>query len=72
MESWLFLLLIALIAFVAKNQSLLIASVVVLALKALPNSAKIMSWLSDKGINLGVTIISITILVPIATGQIGL
>ena len=43
-----------------------------LALKALPNSAKIMSWLSDKGINLGVTIISITILVPIATGQIGL
>ncbi|MBV4307836.1 DUF441 family protein, partial [Parabacteroides distasonis] len=63
-ESWLFLLLIALIAFVAKNQSLLIASVVVLALKALPNSAKIMSWLSDKGINLGVTIISITILVP--------
>lgn len=61
MESWLFLLLIALIAFVAKNQSLLIASVVVLALKALPNSAKIMSWLSDKGINLGVTIISITI-----------
>ncbi|MFZ4356456.1 DUF441 family protein, partial [Enterococcus gallinarum] len=41
-------------------------------LKALPNSAKIMSWLSDKGINLGVTIISITILVPIATGQIGL
>lgn len=72
MESWLFLLLIALIAFVANNQSLLIASVVVLALKALPNSAKIMSWLSDKGINLGVTIISITILVPIATGQIGL
>ena len=60
------------IAFVAKNQSLLIASVVVLALKALPNSAKIMSWLSDKGINLGVTIISITILVPIVTGQIGL
>ncbi|MGH2242593.1 DUF441 domain-containing protein, partial [Enterococcus faecalis] len=46
MESWVFLLLIALIAFVAKNQSLLIAAVLVLALKALPNSAKIMSWLS--------------------------
>ncbi|MGH2208236.1 DUF441 family protein, partial [Enterococcus faecalis] len=72
MQSWVFLLLIALIAFGAKNQSLLIASVLVLALKALPNSAKIMSWLADKGINLAVTIISITIFVPMATRQIGL
>ena len=71
MESWLFTT-DCLDCVCCKNQSLLIASVVVLALKALPNSAKIMSWLSDKGINLGVTIISITILVPIATGQIGL
>ena len=70
MESWLFTT-DCLDCVCCKNQSLLIASVVVLALKALPNSAKIMSWLSDKGINLGVTIISITILVPIA-GQIGL
>lgn len=72
MESWLFLLLIMLIAFVAKNQSLLVASIVVLGLKLLPNTEKIMDWLSNKGINLGVTIISITILVPIATGKIGL
>ena len=71
MESWLFTT-DCLDCVCCKNQSLLIASVVVLALKALPNSAKIMSWLSDKGINLGVTIISITILVPIVTGQIGL
>lgn len=72
LESWLFLLLITFIAFIAKNQSLLIASGVVLLLKLLPNTTKLITWLSDKGINVGVTIISITILLPIATGQIGL
>lgn len=72
MESWLFLLFILLIALIAKNQSLLVASIVVLLLKFLPNTEKVMDWLSNKGINLGVTIISITILLPIATGKIGL
>ncbi len=73
MESWLFLLLIALIAFVAKKSKFInCVSCCACFKKLLPNSAKIMSWLSDKGINLGVTIISITILVPIVTGQIGL
>lgn len=72
MESWLFLLLILLIAFIAKNQSLLIATAVVIVLKAIPSSGKLMDLVYAKGINWGVTIISITILIPIATGAIGL
>lgn len=70
MESWLFLGVIFLIALLAKNQSLLIATLAVLVLKALPHSDKILTLLNQKGINWGVTLISATILVPIATGDI--
>ncbi|EOH87316.1 DUF441 domain-containing protein [Enterococcus pallens] len=70
MESWLFLGIILLVALLAKNQSLLIATLAVLALKLLPQSDKILTTLNQKGINWGVTLISATILVPIATGDI--
>ncbi|MBV7389264.1 MULTISPECIES: DUF441 domain-containing protein [Enterococcus] len=70
MESWLFLGLIVAIAFFAKNQSLLIAVLAVCLLKILPNADKILTTLNQKGINWGVTLISATILVPIATGDI--
>ncbi|WP_159723200.1 DUF441 domain-containing protein [Enterococcus sp. CSURQ0835] len=70
MESWLFLGVIFLIALLAKNQSLLIATLAVLVLKVLPHSDKILTLLNQKGINWGVTLISATILVPIATGDI--
>ncbi|GCF92945.1 UPF0756 membrane protein [Enterococcus florum] len=72
MESWLFLGIIFLVALAAKNQSLLIATAAVLFLKLLPHSDKILTTLNQKGINWGVTLISATILVPIATGDIAL
>lgn len=71
MESWIFLGIIAIIALVARNQSLLIAAVVVLILKIIPYSDKILKLVHAQGINWGVTIISIAILIPIATGEIG-
>ena len=72
MESWLFLGLIMLVALLAKNQSLIIATGFVLLLKLLPSSKLILTWLQGKGINIGVTIITAAILVPIATGEISL
>ena len=71
MESWLFLLIILAVSYFGKNQSLLIATGVVLALKLIPNTAKLLNTIQAKGINWGVTVISVAILVPIATGQIG-
>lgn len=71
MESWIFLGVIAIIAFVARNQSLLIAAGVVLLLKLIPYSEKLLNLVHAEGINWGVTIISIAILIPIATGEIG-
>ena len=70
MESWLFLALVLAIAVVGKNMSLVIASVVVMALKLLPVASKWLPVIQNKGINWGVTVISVAILVPIATGQI--
>ncbi|KRK11413.1 hypothetical protein FD11_GL000154 [Ligilactobacillus pobuzihii E100301 = KCTC 13174] len=70
MESWLFLLLVLAIALFGKNMSLIIAAVTVMVIKALPFATKWLPTIQSKGINWGVTIISIAILVPIATGEI--
>lgn len=72
MESWLFLGIILLVAFLGKNKSLIIATGAVLVLKLIPENQKIFDVIHTNGINWGVTIISIAILVPIATGKIGL
>ncbi|WP_125605804.1 DUF441 domain-containing protein [Lapidilactobacillus bayanensis] len=71
MESWLFLGLILAVALVSHNQSLIIAAAVVLVIKLLPQSERLFNLIGAQGINWGVTIISIAILVPIATGKIG-
>jgi uncharacterized membrane protein (DUF441 family) len=70
-ESLMFLLLLLLIGFIAKNNSLIIAILVLLLIKFTPISVRAFSYLQSKGINLGVTVITIAVLVPIATGEIG-
>lgn len=71
MESWLFLALILIVTLLGKNNSLIIATVVVMVLKLLPFANKWFPVIEGKGINWGVTVISVAILVPIATGKIG-
>lgn len=71
MESWLFLIVILAVAVLGKNQSLIIAVAIVMLLKLLPQSWQLLNLVGDRGINWGVTIISVAILVPIATGKIG-
>lgn len=70
METWLFLALVLIIAMVGKNSSLVIATSVVMLIKALPFTQKWLPIIQSKGINWGVTIISVAILIPIATGEI--
>lgn len=71
LESWLFLGVILLIALLGKNKSLVVATVAVMVIKLLPQATAIYQVLDKQGINWGVTIISVAILVPIATGKIG-
>jgi uncharacterized membrane protein (DUF441 family) len=70
-EPFLFLGLLLVIALVAKNQSLIIAVSVLIVLKILGFDSKIFSYIQGKGINWGVTIITIAVLAPIASGEIG-
>ncbi len=70
-ESMLFLLLFLALGVLAKNNSLIIAVAVVIILKLFAGNTKVMEVIQSKGINWGVTIITIAILIPIATGQIG-
>lgn len=66
-----FLLLILLIGVIAKNNSLIIAVAVLLVLKIAGLESKSFSFIQSKGINWGVTIITIAVLAPIAAGEIG-
>ncbi len=70
-QSSLFLLILLAIGFIAKNQSLLIAVGCLLLIKLLGLESKVLPTLGSKGINWGVTVITIAVLVPIATGEIG-
>ncbi|MCM3717915.1 DUF441 domain-containing protein [Fictibacillus phosphorivorans] len=71
MESFFFLIGLLVIGLVAKNQSLIIAIVFLLVFKFTGLGDKWFSVIQQKGINWGVTIITIAVLIPIATGDIG-
>jgi len=71
MEPYLFLIGLLVIGIMAKNQSLIIAVVFLLVLKFTGLGEKWFSLIQQKGINWGVTIITIAVLVPIASGEIG-
>ncbi|MCL6570311.1 MAG: DUF441 domain-containing protein [Bacillus sp. (in: Bacteria)] len=70
-ESMLFMLLLLAIGFVAKNSSLMIAVAVLLLFKIGGMDEKSFSFLQSKGINWGVIVITIAVLAPIASGEIG-
>ena len=66
-----FLFILLGIGLIAKNQSLIIAVACLFIVKWVGLSDKVFPFLQQKGIQLGVTIITIAVLVPIATGEIG-
>ncbi|OOE02655.1 hypothetical protein BO219_09165 [Anoxybacillus kestanbolensis] len=71
MQPFIFLFILFVVGIIAKNQSLIIAVLFLLIVKSIGLSSKVLPYLEQKGIHLGVTIITIAVLVPIATGKIG-
>lgn len=71
LQTYGFLALLLVIALLAKNQSLLIAVLFLVVLKVIGFDDKTFTFLHSKGINWGVTIITIAVLAPIASGEIG-
>jgi uncharacterized membrane protein (DUF441 family) len=70
-QAFMFLLLLLGIGFAAKNQSIIIAVTFLILLKLAGIDEKVFAAIQSKGINWGVTIITIAVLAPIATGEIG-
>ncbi|MDQ0224623.1 DUF441 domain-containing protein [Metabacillus niabensis] len=70
-QPMLFLFILLVIGLIAKNQSLIIAVGCLMVIKIIGLESKILPTVGSKGINWGVTIITIAVLVPIATGDIG-
>ncbi|SDK42853.1 DUF441 domain-containing protein [Sediminibacillus albus] len=70
-QSTLFLLILFILGYIGKNQSIMIAVYVLLGLQIFRLDEKVFPYFADKGISWGVTIITIAVLVPIATGDIG-
>ena len=71
MQSYLFLLLLLAAGWFVNNKSLIYSVIFLLILKVFFHSEKIFAFIENKGINLGVTVITIAVLMPIATGEIG-
>ncbi|WP_163151761.1 DUF441 domain-containing protein [Anoxybacillus sp. MB8] len=71
MQPFIFLFILLVIGMMAKNHSLVVAVLFLLVVKSIGLSSKVFPYLQQKGINLGVTIITIAVLVPIASGKIG-
>ncbi|TDQ39141.1 DUF441 domain-containing protein [Aureibacillus halotolerans] len=69
--SSLFLFILFVIGLIAKNKTLYVAVLVLAAIKASGASDKPFVFLQDKGLQIGITVITIAVLVPIATGEIG-
>ncbi len=57
--------------FLSKNNSLMVAVGFLLLLKIIGLDSKIFSFIQSRGINWGVTVITIAVLAPIAAGEIG-
>ena len=70
-QATLFLLLLLAIGLFAKNNSLIFAVVFLLILKLIGIDSKVFSTIQSKGINWGVMVITIAVLAPIASGDIG-
>ncbi|GAA0333255.1 DUF441 domain-containing protein [Bacillus carboniphilus] len=67
----LFLTLLLVLGFISKNTSLIMAVLVLYVFAIFASDSKLLTLVQSKGINWGVTVITIAVLAPIATGQIG-
>lgn len=71
-QETIFLLILFALGLLSKNQSVMVASLILLAISWTRYNDLAFAWLKGHGLNLGITIITIAVLVPIASGEIKL
>ncbi|WP_027964273.1 DUF441 domain-containing protein [Halalkalibacillus halophilus] len=69
--STIFLLILLGLGYIAKNQAILIAVYILLGIKLFRLEDRVLPFVESKGIFIGVVVITVAVLVPIATGEIG-
>lgn len=70
MEGIYFLAFIAIIAFASKNNILLYSAIALIVIRFLPYNQKALNLIKSKGITIGIFMLTIAILTPIALGTI--
>lgn len=70
-QASLFLLILLVLSLIGKNQSLFIATIILLLLKWTTLGDKLFPVIEKNGVQWGITILTVAVLVPIATGDIG-
>ncbi|MEW9670721.1 DUF441 domain-containing protein [Ammoniphilus sp. 3BR4] len=70
-QPYLLLIVLLVIGIIGKNQSIVIAAAVLIAIKLFHLDKMVFPTVQKNGINWGVTILMIAVLIPIATGAIG-
>lgn len=70
-SSTLFLILIFILGYIGKNQSIMVAVYILLGIQLLKLDEKMFPFIQQKGMTIGITVITISVLIPIATGEIG-
>ena len=67
----LFLVVLFVIGWIAKKHSLMIAVAILALIQLFPFRDSVFGYIESKGINIGVIVITVAVLAPIATGKIG-
>ncbi|SDB94614.1 Uncharacterized membrane protein, DUF441 family [Pelagirhabdus alkalitolerans] len=70
-QSSLFLLILFILGLIGRNQPIIIAVYILFGIQLLRMDHKVFPILQDRGMTVGVTIITLSVLIPIATGEIG-
>lgn len=71
MQSYIFLILISIIGLLSKNKIVMYAALSLIVIKLIPNINTYLVGFKSKGLKFGIFLITLAILVPIATGDIG-
>lgn len=70
-QSTLFLIILLLLGYFGKNQAIIISVYVLLGIQLFKLDTKLFPIIQERGMSIGVTIITLSVLIPIATGEIG-
>ncbi|WP_084019493.1 DUF441 domain-containing protein [Desulfuribacillus alkaliarsenatis] len=71
-QETIFLLILLMLGLLSKNNSVVIAAIILLLIRWSMLAPYVLPWMKENGLNLGIIVITVAVLVPIATGDVRL